>query len=131
MATPACTRINLLVNRVISVATFKSIKLLRAASLFSIVLDRLVYRPLRRRNSSVVIYAMASLGIAFSIRAVMLMIWGPDPRRYVQGIHLANHYPFGVVVKTDQIFIFLVALGLAALGIAGGLGLASLFEVYK
>ena len=81
---------------------------------FSIGLDRLVYRPLRRRGSSIVIFAIASLGIAFSIRALMLMIWGPDPRRYMQGIHLANQYPFGVVLKTDQIFIFLVALSLAA-----------------
>lgn len=80
---------------------------------FSIGLDRVVYRPLRRRGSSIVIFAMAALGVAFSIRALMLIIWGPDPRRYVQGIHLANHYPFGVVLKTDQIFIFLVAIGLA------------------
>ncbi|MCH7697798.1 MAG: branched-chain amino acid ABC transporter permease [Chloroflexi bacterium] len=81
---------------------------------FSIGLDRVVYRPLRRRGSGIVIFAMAALGVAFSIRAVMLIIWGPDPRRYVQGIHYANHYPFGVVLKTDQIFIFLVAMGLAA-----------------
>ena len=85
-----------------------------AMAIFSIGLDRLVYRPLRRRGSSIVIFAMASLGVAFSIRALMLIIWGPDPRRYVQGIHLAQHYPFGVVLKTDQIFIFLVALSLAA-----------------
>ena len=84
-------------------------------AVFSIALDRLVYRPLRRRGSGIVIFAIASLGVAFSIRALMLIIWGPDPRRYVHGIHLANEYPFGVVLKTDQIFIFLVALGLAAL----------------
>ena len=83
-------------------------------AVFSIGLDRVVYRPLRKRGSGIVIFAMAALGVAFSIRALMLIIWGPDPRRYVQGIHLAHHYPFGVVLKTDQIFIFLVALGLAA-----------------
>ncbi|MCH7523364.1 MAG: branched-chain amino acid ABC transporter permease, partial [Chloroflexi bacterium] len=82
---------------------------------FSIVLDRIVYRPLRRRGSSIVIFAIASLGVAFSIRAFMLIIWGPDPRRYVRGLHYANEYPFGVVLKTDQIFIFLVAMSLAAL----------------
>ncbi len=83
-------------------------------AVFSVGLDRVVYRPLRRRGSGIVIFAMAALGIAFSIRALMLIIWGPDPRRYVQGLHYANEYPFGVVLKTDQIFIFLVALGLAA-----------------
>ncbi len=86
-----------------------------ALAAFSIVLDRIVYRPLRRRGSSIVIFAIASLGVAFSIRAFMLIVWGPDPRRYVRGLHYANEYPFGVVLKTDQIFIFFVAMGLAAL----------------
>ena len=81
---------------------------------FSIALDRLVYRPLRRRQSGIVIFAVASLGVAFSIRALMLIIWGPDPRFYIPGIHKAQHYPFGVVLKTDQIFIFAAALSIAA-----------------
>ena len=84
-------------------------------AIFSITLDRFVYRPLRRRGSGIVIFAMASLGVAFAIRAVMLIIWGPDPRRSVQALHYAHEYPFGVVLKTDQIFIFLVALSLAAM----------------
>ena len=45
----------------------------------------------------------------------MLMIWGPDPRFYIRGIHLAQRYPFDIVLKTDQIFIFAVALGMAVL----------------
>ena len=84
-------------------------------ALFSIALDRIVYRRLRRRNSSIVIFAMASLGVAFSTRALMLIIWGPDPRRYISGIHFAQHYPFDIVLKTDQIFTFAVALALALL----------------
>lgn len=84
-------------------------------AVFSIGVDRLVYRPLRERGSGIVTFAMAALAIAFSVRAIMLMIWGPGPRRYVQGIHYANEYPFGIVLKTDQIFIFLVALSLAIL----------------
>jgi branched-chain amino acid transport system permease protein/neutral amino acid transport system permease protein len=79
----------------------------------SVGLDRLVFRPLRRRRSGIVIFAVASLGLAFSIRAVMLMIWGPDPRFFISGIHPAKRYAFDVVLKTDQIFIFLVALGAA------------------
>jgi branched-chain amino acid transport system permease protein/neutral amino acid transport system permease protein len=86
-----------------------------ALAVFSIGVDRLVYRPLRRRRSGIVIFAVASLGVAFSIRALMLIIWGPDPRFYVHGIHPAQHYPFDVVLKTDQIFIFAVALAMAVL----------------
>ena len=83
-------------------------------AVLSVVLDRVIFRPLRRRGSSIVIFAVASLGVAFSVRAVMLMIWGPDPRVYVSGIHPANEYAFDIVLKTDQIFIFLVAIGVAA-----------------
>ena len=84
-------------------------------AVFSVGLDRLVYRPLRRRNSGIVIFAIASLGVAFSVRAFMLIIWGPDPRFYISGIHRAKHYPFDIVLKTDQIFIIAVALALAGL----------------
>ncbi len=84
-------------------------------ALLSIGLDRLVYRPLRRRRSGVVIFAIASLGVAFSVRALMLIIWGPDTRPFIPGVHRAQHYPFDVILKTDQIFIFGVALAMAVL----------------
>jgi branched-chain amino acid transport system permease protein/neutral amino acid transport system permease protein len=60
-------------------------------------------------------FAVASLGVAFSVRAIMLIIWGPDPRFYIPGIHRAQHYPFDIVLKTDQIFTFTVALAIAVL----------------
>jgi branched-chain amino acid transport system permease protein/neutral amino acid transport system permease protein len=81
----------------------------------SVGLDWLVYRPLRRRRSGIVIFAMASLGIAFSIRALMLIVWGPDPRGYVRGVFPAHKYPFDIVLKTDQIFIFAMAVAMAAM----------------
>lgn len=84
-------------------------------ALFSVGLDRLVYRPLRRRRSGIVIFAVASLGIAFSMRALMLIIWGPEPRTYVRGIHRAREYPFDIALKTDQIFIIAAALAMAAI----------------
>ena len=84
-------------------------------ALFSIGLDRIVYRPLRRRRSGIVIFAVASLGVAFSIRALMLIVWGPDTRPFIPGVHRAQHYPFDIVLKTDQIFIFGVALAMAFL----------------
>ena len=80
----------------------------------SIGLDRLVYRPLRRRRSGIVIFAIASLGVAIIVRSVMFIFWGPDPRVYVEGIHKAQSYPFDIVLKTDQIFIFAVAVALTA-----------------
>ena len=84
-------------------------------ALLSIALDRLIYRRLRRRRSGIVIFAIASLGVAIAVRSLMFIIWGPDPRVYVSGIHRAHTYAFGIVLKTDQIFIFAVAVALAAL----------------
>ena len=80
-----------------------------------ILLDRLVYRPLRRRGSGIVIFAIASLGIALAMRSLMLMLWGASPRLYVPGIRPTTDLPFDVRIVTDQIFIFFAALVLAAL----------------
>ncbi len=85
-----------------------------AVALF-ILLDRIVYRPLRRRGSGIVIFAIASLGIALAMRSLMLMLWGASPRFYVPGIRPTTDLPFDVRIVTDQIFIFFAALVLAAL----------------
>ncbi len=78
-------------------------------------LDRLVYRPLRRRRSGIVIFAIASLGIAISMRSLMLMFWASSPRFYAPGIRPTTDLPFDVRIVTDQIFIFFAAMVLAAL----------------
>ncbi len=86
--------------------------------LLSIALDRLIYGPLRRRNAGIVIFAVSSLGVAIALRSVMLILWGPNPRVYVPGIHPARQYDLGfttIALKTDQIFIFAVAVSLTVL----------------
>jgi len=83
-------------------------------ALVSVGLDRVIYRPLRRRGSSIVIFAIASLGVALATRSVILFVWGPDSRVYVSGIHRARHLPFDIVLKTDQIFVLIVAVALTA-----------------
>ncbi len=80
-----------------------------------VVLDRLVYRPLRRRGSGIVIFAIASLGIAISMRSLMLIFWASSPRFFVPGIRPTTDLPFDVRIVTDQIFIFFAARVLAAL----------------
>jgi branched-chain amino acid transport system permease protein/neutral amino acid transport system permease protein len=80
-----------------------------------VVLDRLVYRPLRRRGSGIVIFAIASLGIAIAMRSLILIFWSSFGRFYVPGIRPTTDLPFGIRILTDQIFIFWAALVLAAL----------------
>lgn len=87
-------------------------------ALLLVALNRLVYRPLRQRGSSIVVFAVASLGLAMATRALMLIIWGPDPRVYVSGIHMADKYNLGfttITLKADQIFMFAVAIVLTTL----------------
>ena len=81
---------------------------------FSVGLDRLVYRKLRQRKSSIVVFSTAAIGVAFALRAVLLIIWGPEPRTYFAGITPKNEYPFDILLKTNEIFTFLVAVGSAA-----------------
>lgn len=78
-------------------------------------LDRLVYKPLRRRGSSIVMFAIASLGIAISMRSLLLLFWSSSPRFYAPGIRPTTDLPFDIRVVTDQIFIFFAAMIIAAL----------------
>ena len=80
-----------------------------------LVLDRLVYRPLRDRRAGIVIFAIASLGIAIALRSLVLIIWGPTPRLYASGIRPTVTLPFGTRIVTDQLFIIGTAVALAAL----------------
>jgi branched-chain amino acid transport system permease protein/neutral amino acid transport system permease protein len=93
-------------------AMFVSLAVLGAGS---IAIDRVVYRPLRQRGSGTVVLAIASLGVAIVLRAVMLLWWGPDQQLYVSGIHPARELPFDIMLKPDQIFIVATAfLSMAA-----------------
>ncbi len=86
-----------------------------ASAVLFIVLDRLIYRPLRRRRAGIVTFAIASLGVAIALRSLILMFWGARGRLYVPGIRPTTDLPFDVRVVTDQIFIFFAALVLAGL----------------
>ena len=72
-------------------------------------IDRVVYRRLRRRKSGIVIFAIASLGLAFVMRSVILIFWGPTPRLYTPGIRNRIDLPFDVSVLADQLFILAAA----------------------
>jgi len=79
-----------------------------------IALDRLIYRPLRRRGRGIVIFAIASLGVAIAMRSLILIFWASFSRFYVPGIRPTTDLPFGVRIVTDQIFIFGCAIVVAA-----------------
>lgn len=78
-----------------------------------LAIDALVYQRLYRRGVGTAILAVSSLGVAISMRGVMLLIWGADSRRYTTGIRETVQLPGLPPIVADQIFIMLAALVLA------------------
>jgi branched-chain amino acid transport system permease protein/neutral amino acid transport system permease protein len=79
-------------------------------------MDRLLFRPLRTRGASLVLFAMASLAGAFFVRSVIYLIWGSDFWFYYPGrANPALNLPLGVNVQADQVFVFALTLVLVIL----------------
>jgi len=81
----------------------------------ALLIDRLLYEPLRTRKSSPVILAIASLGMAFILRSLIYIIWGPQFLFYTQELRPAWELPLEVRLRPDQLFILVLALVLVAL----------------
>jgi branched-chain amino acid transport system permease protein len=75
-----------------------------------LAIDRFVYQPLHRRGVGTAILAVASLGVAISLRGIMLLVWGADSRRYSTGIRETVHLPGLPPIVADQFFIVIAAL---------------------
>jgi branched-chain amino acid transport system permease protein/neutral amino acid transport system permease protein len=85
-------------------------------AIIALVVDRVLFRPLRRRGASLVLFAMASLAATFFLRSVIYIIWGSDFHFYYPGReNRALHLPLDIRVQADQIFVFVLALVLVGL----------------
>lgn len=79
----------------------------------AILLDRILYQKLRKKNSGPVIFAMSSLGAAFILRMLILIFWGADSLFYRPGMmRPAYELPLGVKIRPDQVFILILVFGL-------------------
>jgi branched-chain amino acid transport system permease protein/neutral amino acid transport system permease protein len=82
----------------------------------AIALDRILYRKLRQKRSGLVMLAMSSLGAAFIVRMIILIIWGADSLFYRPGLmRPALELPLGIKIRPDQILILFVVLFLVVL----------------
>lgn len=82
------------------------------AGLFGVLLNRLVYKPLRQKKASSVILLVASFGLLVLIESLILMIFGADIKtigfiKIAKGIEL-----FGAIITPLQIVIIGTALSL-------------------
>lgn len=77
--------------------------------LVAVAADRLVYRRLRNLRVRAVMLAIASLAIAFMIRSIVYLAWGPDFRFYSRGLRTTLHLPLGIKLRPDQLVILALA----------------------
>ncbi len=76
-----------------------------ALAAMAIILDRLIYRRLRRRGVSTVLMAMTSLGVAIALRGMVQVIWGGGTEQYPRLSKPFYQLPMGVRIPPDWIFI--------------------------
>lgn len=81
----------------------------------ALLIDGLLYAPLRGRKSSPTILAMASLGMAFILRSLIYIIWGPQFLFYSRELRPAWELPWEVRLRPDQVFILATVLLLVLL----------------
>jgi len=80
-----------------------------AIAMLAILLDRILYQPLRRKKSGTIILTMAALGASFIIQMIVLILWGADSLFYKPGVlRPALELPWEIKIRPDQIFIVLV-----------------------
>ena len=80
-----------------------------AIAMLAILLDRILFQPLRRKKSGSVILAMSALGASFIIQMMVLILWGADSLFYKPGVlRPALMLPLGIKIRPDQIFIVLI-----------------------
>lgn len=85
-------------------------------SLVAILVDRVLFRPLRQREASLVLFAMASLAASFFLRSVIYLIWGSNFMFFYPGrANPTIDLPLDIRIQADQIFVFILAAILVAL----------------
>ena len=75
----------------------------------AIVIDYLVYRPLRKSGAHFITGFIASIGVAWALRGIIYMIWGADFHFYSAGLRPTVSLPGGFKLRVDEIFIVAVS----------------------
>ena len=74
-----------------------------------ILIDQLVYKPLRRRGAHFMVGFIASIGVAWAVRGLIYIIWGADFHFYAAGLRPMLFLPGGIKLRVDEIFIVAVS----------------------
>jgi len=75
----------------------------------AVLIDRWVYKPLRRSGAHFITSFIASIGVAWVLRGLIYIIWGADFRFYTKGLRPMVFLPMEIKLRVDEIFIIVVA----------------------
>jgi branched-chain amino acid transport system permease protein len=76
----------------------------------ALVIDRLVFRPLRARRAAALTMVFASFGTALVVRSLILLFWGPDAQYYSRELQFAVEVMPDVRLMPDQIFVLVLTI---------------------
>jgi len=82
------------------------------AGLLGIIIDRLVYNPLRKRKAPNLVFLIASFGIFIFIQNLLQLIYGAQILTLRTGPVKEGHHFFGAVITDTQILILVVSIAL-------------------
>jgi branched-chain amino acid transport system permease protein len=86
------------------------------AAILGILVDQIVYTPLRRSGAGVMQILLSAFGTYIVLQNLMLLIWKSDPRTVRLPEALKNGISFGLLTVTP---LDLITVGVAALVLAG------------
>lgn len=82
-----------------------------AASLTALIVERVAYRPLRKRNAPRLAFLITAIGASFTIQYIIFLIRGPNPEPAVtMFIPTPIFDVFGAIIDNQQIIIIVAAL---------------------
>jgi branched-chain amino acid transport system permease protein len=82
------------------------------AGILGILIDRLVYKPLRKKKAPNLVFLLASFGIFIFIQNLIQLIFGAQILTIRTGPVKEGHHVFGAVITDTQILILAVSVSL-------------------
>lgn len=79
----------------------------------ALLVDWLLFGPLRRKGSAVIILVMASFGAALALRNLLEFLFSSAPLYFTNALQIAMRLPGGMRATPDQLLSFGIGLGLA------------------
>jgi branched-subunit amino acid ABC-type transport system permease component len=86
-----------------------------ATAVLSVVLDLVLWRPLRAKRAGFMSLFLASIGLALVLRQVLLLVYGPQPHQYA--VNPYKVYVIGSVRLSDAQFITIIVAAVAIVAI--------------